>query len=92
LKKVAKRMYCIHCMTRIGADASDIISVYCSIILCILDYACPVWHPGLIECYHQIIEGVQKRFIKILYSSEGLTLSGLGHLYDRRERLMKEIF
>jgi hypothetical protein len=29
LKKVSQRMYCIHCLTRIGANASDIMSVYC---------------------------------------------------------------
>ena len=96
LKKVAKRMYCINCLIRIGADASDIISVYCSIIRSILDYACPVWHPGLTKCQHKTIERVQKRFIKILYPSlsysEGLTLSGLERLYDRRERLTKEMF
>ena len=57
LKKVAKRMYCINCLIRIGADASDIISVYCSIIRSILDYACPVWHPGSTKCQHKTRTG-----------------------------------
>jgi hypothetical protein len=79
LKKVAKRMYCIHRLIWIGA--SDIISVYCSIIRSILGYACSVWHRWLTKCQHQTIERVQKRFIKTLYQSlsysEDLTLCSL---------------
>lgn len=96
LKKVAKRMYCIFCLIRIGAEVSEIISVYCSLIRSILEYACPVWHPGLTKGQHKNIERVQKRLIKMIYPSSsyanGLSSSGLERLYDRRERLTKDMF
>ena len=46
-RKVAKRMYCINYLVRAGLLTSDILCVYCSIIRSVLEYACPVWHPGL---------------------------------------------
>ena len=47
LWKFAKRMYCINYIFRAGVPASDIVCVYTSIIRSVLEYACPVWHPGL---------------------------------------------
>ena len=47
LQKVAKRMYCIIYLVKAGIPVSDILCVYCTVIRCILEYACPVWHPGL---------------------------------------------
>jgi len=40
-------MYCINYLFRAGVPASDIVCVYTSIICSVLEYACPVWHPGL---------------------------------------------
>ena len=42
-------MYCINYLFRAGVPASDIVCVYISrpIIRSVLEYACPVWHPGL---------------------------------------------
>jgi len=40
-------MYCnIHLFTA-GVPVWDILCVYCTVIRSILEYACPVWHPGL---------------------------------------------
>jgi len=48
LRNVAKRMYYINYLFRVGVPTSDIVCVYTSIICSILElYACPVWHPGL---------------------------------------------
>ena len=47
LQKVSKRMYCVMYLLRAGVPISDIVCVYCSVIRSILEYACPVWHPGL---------------------------------------------
>ena len=47
LRKVAKRIYCINYLFRAGVPTSDIVCVYTSIIRSVLEYACPVWHPGL---------------------------------------------
>jgi len=34
-------------LIRAVVPMNDIVCVYCSIIRSILEYACPVWHPGL---------------------------------------------
>jgi len=47
LRKVVKRMYCVNYLFRAGVPTSDIVCVYTSIIHSILEYACPVWHPGM---------------------------------------------
>ena len=96
LGKAAKRMYCIHYLVRAGISDKDIIIVYTSIIRSILEYACPVWHPGLTAKQTKDIERVQKRCLKLIYPtlsySEALLLSGLEELGIRRERITKELF
>jgi hypothetical protein len=52
LKTVAKHVCCIFCLTRIEVDATEIISIHCSFI-CSVEYACPVWHPGLTKGHHE---------------------------------------
>ena len=96
LGKAAKRMYCIYYLVRAGISDKDIIIVYTSIIRSILEYACPVWHPGLTAKQTKDIERVQKRCLKLIYPtlsySEVLLLSGLEELGIRRERITKELF
>jgi hypothetical protein len=48
-------------MVRAGVSANDIIAVYCSVNRSILEYACPVWHPGLTQAQSEDLERVQKR-------------------------------
>jgi len=84
LGKVAKRMYCIHYLVRAGVLATDIVLVYKSIIRSVLEYACPVWHPGLSAKQSKDIEKIQKRCLRLIYPSlsytEALSLSGLDKL------------
>ena len=46
---------------------SDIVCVFTSIIRSVLEYACPVWHPGLTKKLSEDIECVQKRCLKLLF-------------------------
>jgi len=46
-------------LVRAGLPTSDILCVYCSIIRSVLEYACPVWHPGLTKKLSKDIERVQ---------------------------------
>jgi len=84
-------MYCImpKYLFRDGVPASDIVCVYTSIIRSILEYACPVWHPGLTKKLSKDIECVQKRCLKLLFPAlsytESLRKSGLERLDDRRD-------
>ena len=52
---------------RAGINSSDVVSVYCSLIRTILEYASPVWHAGLTKTQSDRIEGVQKRCLKIVF-------------------------
>ena len=61
LTKVAKRFYCIRYLVRARINPCDIVVIYCSVIRSILEYACPVWHPGLSEKQETDLERVQKR-------------------------------
>ena len=96
LKKVAKRMYCMHYLARARVKDTDIITIYCSIIRSVLEYACPVWHPGLTQKQSNEIEKVQKRCLKLIYPElsydDSLAKSGLTKLEERRENLTRDLF
>lgn len=96
LSRVSKRVFYILQLVRSGVAAADVITVYCSIIRSILEYACPVWHPALTARQSNDIERVQKRCLKIIYPElcydDALLLSGLDKLSVRRERLVKDLF
>jgi len=44
---------CVHA----GVTDSDIITVYCSVIPTLLEYACPVFHTGLTKTCQKILNG-----------------------------------
>ena len=93
LKKVAKRMYCMHYLTRAGIKECDSVIIYCSIIRSVLEYACPVWHSGLTIKQSDEIERVQQRCLKLIFPGcsydEAL---GLEKLATRRENQTRELF
>ena len=96
LTKVAKRFYCIRYLVRARINPCDIVVIYCSVIRSILEYACPVWHPGLSKKQETDLERVQKRCLKLIYPllsySEALQVTGLERLSDRRERMTCDMF
>jgi hypothetical protein len=96
LNKISKRYYIIYQMVKVGVTPSDIITVYCSMIRSVLDYACPVWHCGLTQAQSRDIEAVQKRCLKIVFPdlsyNDALCVAGLERLNCRRERLVRELF
>jgi len=62
-------LYCINYLFRAGVPTSDIVCVYTSIIRSVLEYACPVWHPGLTKNLSKDIECAQKTLLKTVVSS-----------------------
>jgi len=89
-------MYCINCLFRADVHTSDIVCAYTSIIRSVLEYACPVWHPGLTKKLSKDIECVQKRCLKLLFRAlsytESLRKSGLERLDDRRGMITQSMF
>jgi hypothetical protein len=96
LKKVSKRIHILYQLVRAGVSANDIIAVYCSVIRSILEYACPVWHPGLTKAQSEDLERVQKRCLKIIWPNlsyaDALSVSGVEKLSVRRENLVRTVF
>ena len=96
LRKVAKRMYCIHYLVRARVKDTDVLTIYCSVIRTVLEYACPVWHPGLTQKQSDEIEKIQKRCLKLIYPNlsynQALATSGLTKLQERRETITRELF
>ena len=74
----------------------DIVTVYCSLIRSVLEYACPVWHSGLTIAQSKDIERVQKRCLRITFPelcySEALVAAKIERLDKRREDIVKEMF
>jgi len=69
LSKTSKRIYCILNLCKAGLLMRDIVYIYCSVIRSVLEYACPVWHPGLTSKLSKDIECVQKRCLRIIFHS-----------------------
>lgn len=96
LGKISNRYFIIYELRRIGFPFTDIMSIYCSLIRSVLEYACVVWHSGLTVGESTELERVQMRVLRILYPdlsySDALALSGLERLDTRRERMVREMF
>ena len=67
LEKVARRYFIIYQLARIGMDCKDTVTVYCSVMRSVLEYACVVWHPGLTASESAEIERVQKRVLRTIF-------------------------
>ena len=66
LKKANSRLFCLRLLKKAGLNHTDLITIYCSVIRSILEYASPVWAdlPDYL-CSH--LESVQKRALKIIF-------------------------
>ena len=82
--------------SKAGVPMHDIVYIYCSVIRSVLEYARPVWHPGLTSKLSKDTERVQERCLGIIFQqlsySEALDKSGLNRLDTRREEITKQIF
>ena len=87
--KASQRIYHICALKRAGVTDQDMVGVYKSIIQPILEYASPVWHPGLSIHLSDKIENIQKRVLKCVFPgipyTEALRKAELQTLYDRRQ-------
>ena len=71
----------------------DLVLIYTGYIRPLVEYAVPVWHPGLTVYQTNQIEGIQKRALRLILGSQyisydqALLATQLESLADRRERL-----
>ena len=85
--KANRRLYALRSLKKCGVPTSDLITVYCSLIRSIIEYASAVF-ANLPKYLSDALEGIQKRALRIillnLHYDEALILSGLSSLEDRR--------
>ena len=55
-----KRFNIIHMLKRHVLCVKDLVTVYVGLIRPLLEYAVPVWHPGLTEKQHYALERIQR--------------------------------
>ena len=68
LVKTANQMlYCLTMLRRAKVSAKDIVSIFCSKIRPVLEYASPVWHPGLTNEQSNALGHIQERALRLAY-------------------------
>ena len=65
-KKVSTRIYNLIVLRRAGLSCNDLFKIYTSMIRSVLEYAAPVWHPGLTSQESELLESIQKRCLKLI--------------------------
>ena len=93
LRQANSSLSLLKLLNKFSCPQSHLLQVYISFVRPILEYACPVWHPGLSNEATQKIENVQKRALRIIFK-EGmipylhlLNISNLETLERRRNNL-----
>ena len=96
LARANKRIFAICQLVRCGFGHNDIVTVYCSLIRPVLEYASQMWHSGLTKTQSDEIERVQRRCLHIIYPqlsySDARAVSGLQLLSVRRENAVIKLF
>ncbi|KAK8402866.1 hypothetical protein O3P69_000869 [Scylla paramamosain] len=93
VKKASKLFFMLFKARSFGATQQQLVQLYCQRIRPVLEYACPVWHPGLTTAQRTTLERVQKRVCRVIlggsYNSYTATLTTFGQpsLEDRRGQL-----
>ena len=87
IKKANRHLYALRTLKKCGLPTLDLITVYCSLILSVIEYASAVF-ANLPKYLSDALEGIQKRSLRIillnLHYDEALILSGLPSLEGLR--------
>ena len=79
--KANMRKYFITILKRSGVQFDDLVRCYCTFVRPLLEYAAPVWHPGLTIQQSDVLEQVQRQVLRVLLPdssySEAKPISGL---------------
>ena len=89
--KANTRNYFITILKRSGVQFDGLVRCYCTFVRPLLEYAAPVWHPGLTIQQSDVLEQVQRQVFGVLLPdssySEARHISGLPTLSERRTNL-----
>ena len=96
IKRANQRLYCLTMLRRAKVSAKDIVSIFCSKIRPVLEYASPVWHPGLTNEQSNAIEHIQERALRLAYPTleyeDALKAADIPTLTERRDMHCKALF
>lgn len=85
--KASNRLYALRILKRNGVPVANLLTIFCTFIRPVLEYACQVWHTSLPSTLSDQIEHVQKRALKIVYPHLSYTASlGQSRLITLQER------
>ncbi|XP_042875153.1 uncharacterized protein LOC122255263 [Penaeus japonicus] len=93
ISKASRNLFILYRAKQFNLNQTVIFTLYSWFIRTILEYAAPVWHPGLTQAHHTRLERIQKRCLRIILSpnytdySDALNQLGCETLYLRREEL-----
>ena len=93
IKKANKSIYMIRRAKQFQFSLHSLATLFQWYVRTILEYAAPVWHPGLTEMQHRQLELIQRRCVRIMLGQKyqgyeaALERLHLSPLRDRREML-----
>ena len=64
------RLWILKRLKRLGCPIEDLLDTYMKQVRCLLEMACPVWHPALTVADSKAIERVQKSALSIILGDE----------------------
>ena len=67
MDKACKRLYLLRVLKRAGVPPDHFITIYCSLVRSVLEYACQVWISSVQSHLEQQLECVQKRALRIIF-------------------------
>ena len=94
--KTASRPYFLRQLKRAGANYSDLMSFYSTVVRPVIEYASPAWHSSLTVGQSDALESLQKRAMNIIFPGDNytaaLTIAGVDMLRSRRDALTQRFF
>ena len=96
VSKAGKRVYMLYQLKPAGISQNDLVKIYVSVILPVLEYVCPVWSTRLPNYLSDAIEMIQKRVLRSIYPGlhydDIFVLISLQSLKKRRDNICKANF
>ena len=94
--KASQRLYFLRILKRANFSMDKFLSIYCSLVQPVVEYACQVWHGGLSKEQSNSVENIQERALKIILPDAtyelALQVAELPTLAGRRLDMCKKLF
>ena len=94
--RASSRLYFLRQLKRSGAPIEDLIMIYVSSIRSIMEYACQTWATCLNKHQSDVLEGIQRRAMKIVFPhlpyESALSKAKLPTIKERHTQLCKGMF